>query len=82
MSTYVVWWTHDNLAALWSWLDENGLDPADGPAYFMEKPWKWNLEYDAMIHSVHGKAPLNSSPEDVLKFLNDHNLPTGENGQL
>ena len=79
MSTYVVWWTHDNLAALWSWLTENGLEPHDGPAYFMEKPWKWNLEYDAFLHSTQGKGALNSTPEEVLAYLHDNNLPSGAN---
>lgn len=37
---------HVNLAALWQWLDENGETPSDGPAYFMEKPWKWDSEWE------------------------------------
>lgn len=35
---------HRNLAALWTWLDENGQEPRD-PSHFMEKPWKWDEEW-------------------------------------
>lgn len=47
------WWdSHENLARLWRWLDARGETPGDGPAYFMEKPWKWAPEWDAMNAEV------------------------------
>lgn len=43
------WWQdHNNLADLWEWLVLHGEEPADGPTYFMEKPWKWTREYEMM----------------------------------
>lgn len=65
------WWAfHTNMAELWSWLEEHDARHlVDGPAYFMEKPWKWNLEYDAIIAHLHGDTPLNSDPADVLVYL-------------
>jgi hypothetical protein len=39
------WWAdHDNLAALWSWLEDRVQEP-DSVVYFLEKPWKWTPEY-------------------------------------
>jgi len=71
----VPWYAfHDNLASLWTWLDEHGHTPGDGPAYFMEKPWKWNLEYDAYLAFVMKKPPLNSTTEDVHDFLHSIGL--------
>lgn len=47
------WWKdHNNLAALWAWLDEEGCPPEDGPAYFMEKPWKYQAEWTAYQTAV------------------------------
>lgn len=46
------WYEYNgNLARLWRWLDERGEAPND-PAYFMEKPWKWEAEWDAMREAV------------------------------
>lgn len=39
------WWTdHEQLADLWSWLEDRGEEP-DSVAYFLSKPWKWTPEY-------------------------------------
>lgn len=35
------------LVELWRWLEERGEQPAD-PAYYIEKPQHWQLEYDQM----------------------------------
>jgi len=64
----VEWWSdHNNLADLWKWLDEIGFTPGDGPGYFMEKPWKWNREYDTYLAVVHSKGALNSTPEEIAE---------------
>lgn len=36
-----------NLHALWVWLENRGDQP-DDPAYFLEKPWKWEPEWNQM----------------------------------
>lgn len=42
------WWEdHDNLAELWRFLEDRGEQPND-PAYFLDKPWKWDPEYQQM----------------------------------
>jgi hypothetical protein len=39
------WWDdHDNLAELWSWLEDRGQEP-DSVVYYLQKPWKWTPEY-------------------------------------
>lgn len=69
----VEWWNdHRNLATLYEWLERYSNNPQDGPAYFMEKPWKWNMEYDAMLILEFQKAPLNSSPGQVLKWIKEN----------
>lgn len=35
---------HENLAALWRWLDGRGQAPAD-VAHYLEKPWHWSPEF-------------------------------------
>lgn len=50
MASSLWYHNHVNLAALWRWLEERGETPTDGPAYFMEKPWKWEGEWLAMQH--------------------------------
>lgn len=46
---------HGNLSLLWSWLEERGETPADGPAYFMEKPWKWDTEWLRYVADLHAQ---------------------------
>ena len=76
----IEWWTHSNLSMLYGWLCENGLEPYDGPAYFMEKPWNWSLEYDAFLVAVLGKAPLNRDPLEVIAYLHENGIEYKERG--
>lgn len=71
----VKWYAdHNNLASLWEWLGNHDNEPGDGPAYFMEKPWKWNLEYDAYLTYVMKEPPLNHTNEEVHEFLHSIGL--------
>jgi hypothetical protein len=53
----------NNLAALWSWLEDCHKLPADGPAYFMEKPWKWQDDWDSYQAAREAGAEFEYDPE-------------------
>lgn len=38
---------HQALAELWRWLEDRGDQPRD-PAHFLEEPWSYEPEYQAM----------------------------------
>jgi hypothetical protein len=42
------WWEDPaQLAELWRWLEERGMEPTD-PPHFMEHPWRWDSDYQDM----------------------------------
>ena len=46
------WWREpQNLADLWCFLVEEGEAPSD-PAYYMEKPWKYEPEWERMKQTM------------------------------
>ena len=51
----------NNLADLWRWLEDQGDD--SDPAYFLEKPWKWSLEFAQM------RAPREDTVERLRSRL-------------
>lgn len=38
---------HENLCALWRWLEDRGQAPSDVAGY-LEKPWHWEPEWNQM----------------------------------
>ena len=62
------WWTdHNNLSALWTWMEESDGAPEDGPAYFMGKPWKWQPEWEMM--QAEDEARVLANAERVIETL-------------
>ena len=56
---------HRNLAALWMWMCDCHDEPADGPGYFMEKPWKWEEEWKRYLSARLAGAKYSYDPPDL-----------------
>lgn len=53
---------HQNLALLWRWLEDRGDQPAD-PAHFIEKPWKWEPEWNELQAEQAHEERLATDPD-------------------
>lgn len=56
IDTKLPWWALTrNVHDLWRWLEQQGDAPTD-PAYYLEKPWKWEAEWNRMLQEQRGEA--------------------------